>query len=285
MRYRFVCAEPVLLQLPVLYYPGMMRLRDNGKAVPFANLGRYVAAELPPGNHSISVRFAGVGWANVVSAIACGVVGVSVVLTLARTSIKRRKRGPDARPSIRRARPPARWTIGETAVACLAVAVGGSVALAARAIRDRVAAATGVPTAVSSRSDVNHPAGHTVDGRRDTVWHVNGPDPARLTIILPAPRTIRGLRLHARRTKLLEVWQQVNLSCFLADWPAVQRKIAMPNAARQSAIEITLPQPVTLDRVEMEFFDPVVELPDGQPVPPQLVNPGYAEIELIDAGR
>ena len=48
VRFRFACDDPVLLQLPVLYYPGMLRLRDNGNAVPFANVGRYVAVELPP---------------------------------------------------------------------------------------------------------------------------------------------------------------------------------------------------------------------------------------------
>jgi hypothetical protein len=162
------------------------------------------------------------------------------------------------------------------------VAVGGSVALAARAVRERVAAATGSPAAFSTRSAADHPAAHTLDGRPDTVWHVNGPDPARLTILLPAPRSVRGLRLHARRTKLLEAWHQVNLSCYLADWPAVQQTIGLPNAARQSATEIKFAEPVTLDRVEMEFFDPVVELPDGQRVPPELVNPGYAEIELLE---
>jgi hypothetical protein len=282
-RYRFTCAEPVLLQLPVLYYPGMLRVRDDGNEIPFANLGRYVAVELPPGNHSISVRFDGVGWANATSGIAWAVVGCSVVVTLGRAWIMRRRTRTTQRRALGRStRPPARWTIGEAALACLAVAVGGAVAVATRAVRERVLAATASPTALASRSDEAHPAAHAVDGKRDTVWHVNGPDPARLTILLPAPRTVRGVRLHARRTKLMEVWQQVNLSCFLADWPAIQQKIGLSNAARQNATEITFAEPVRLDRLEMEFFDPVVERGDGERVPPQLLNPGYAEVELLD---
>jgi hypothetical protein len=67
--------------------------------------------------------------------------------------------------------------------------------------------------------------------------------------------------------------------------PAVQQKFEIPNAVRERAAEIRFAQPVTVDRLEMEFFDPVLELADGQRVPPALVNPGYAEIELISASE
>jgi hypothetical protein len=58
---------PCLAQLPVLYYPGMLRVLDNGRPIPYGNMGRHVALELQPGNHVVSVRFVGVRWANLLS--------------------------------------------------------------------------------------------------------------------------------------------------------------------------------------------------------------------------
>jgi hypothetical protein len=62
--------RPALVQLPVLFYKGLLRVRDNGMEVTYGNLGRFVAVEVGPGKHMIDVRFAGTGWANCASAAA-----------------------------------------------------------------------------------------------------------------------------------------------------------------------------------------------------------------------
>jgi hypothetical protein len=64
---RVAIAERSLVQLPVLYYPFILEVRHNGRTVPAENLGRWLALELPPGEHEIRVRVAGVGWANGIS--------------------------------------------------------------------------------------------------------------------------------------------------------------------------------------------------------------------------
>jgi hypothetical protein len=61
---RLHVAEPTLVQLPILYYPNMVRVEDNGQHVAAEHLGRRVALELQPGDHEIRVRVAGVSWAN-----------------------------------------------------------------------------------------------------------------------------------------------------------------------------------------------------------------------------
>jgi hypothetical protein len=73
---RIAVAERSLVQLPVLYYPYILDVRHNGRSVPAEHLGRWLALELPPGEHEICVRVAGVGWANGVSLTAwIGVAG------------------------------------------------------------------------------------------------------------------------------------------------------------------------------------------------------------------
>jgi hypothetical protein len=56
-----------LVQLPVFYYPGMIQVRDNDRAIGYANLDARVGVFLEPGNHIISTRFIGVAWANMLS--------------------------------------------------------------------------------------------------------------------------------------------------------------------------------------------------------------------------
>jgi hypothetical protein len=77
-----------LLVVPVLYYPGLQRVQLNGERVPYRNVGRFLALELPPGRHRVEVWFTGVTWAN-----AAGVVGLSVlILAVVGLAAHRRRR-------------------------------------------------------------------------------------------------------------------------------------------------------------------------------------------------
>ena len=99
---RMHIAEPSLVQLPVLWYPHILRVEHNGQSVPAEHLGRWLALELPPGDHEIRVRVVGVGWANGVSTAAWVGVGAGALWLVIR-SWRRRRRGL-ARPTV--ARPP-----------------------------------------------------------------------------------------------------------------------------------------------------------------------------------
>jgi hypothetical protein len=69
---RYTCStdRPIVLELPVLYYPKMLEVRDNGRVVRYGNAASFLAVELGPGEHRLAVRFVGIRWANVTSAIA-----------------------------------------------------------------------------------------------------------------------------------------------------------------------------------------------------------------------
>jgi hypothetical protein len=61
--------EPSIVQCPVLYYPHVLEVAIDGRPTAYRNVGRYVAVELPQGQHTVSVRFVGVSWANKLSAV------------------------------------------------------------------------------------------------------------------------------------------------------------------------------------------------------------------------
>jgi hypothetical protein len=69
---------PTLVVVPVLYYPRLLAVHVNGRPVPYGNLGRFVALELPPGEYRVEVWFTGVRWAN-----AAGMVGLGILLLAA----------------------------------------------------------------------------------------------------------------------------------------------------------------------------------------------------------
>ena len=62
------------MQLPVLFYPGLLDVRVDGLATPYLPLTYrsyvLVGVELPPGQHDVTVRFRGLWWANWISGAA-----------------------------------------------------------------------------------------------------------------------------------------------------------------------------------------------------------------------
>jgi hypothetical protein len=100
---RWHVSETSLVQLPVAYYPGMQEVVVDGTGVPVQNLGRFVAVELPPGDHEIQVSFVGVRWANGVSLAAWVGVGLAAAaLALRRCWPRRRPAGPQFRVRLAR---------------------------------------------------------------------------------------------------------------------------------------------------------------------------------------
>jgi len=62
------------MQLPVLYYPGLLDVRIDGVAAEYLPLPHrsYVLAtvDLPPGRHEVTAEFRGLWWANWISGAA-----------------------------------------------------------------------------------------------------------------------------------------------------------------------------------------------------------------------
>jgi len=66
--FRAEVRRPTRLELPVLWYPGMLEVRVNGRQTEYGVSGRRTTVDLPPGRHVVRVRFVGVKWANHLSA-------------------------------------------------------------------------------------------------------------------------------------------------------------------------------------------------------------------------
>jgi hypothetical protein len=305
-RVRFETSEAVLLQTPVLFYPGMMRVTDNGRSIPYGNIGRFVAVELAAGAHVIEVRYVGARWANWASGTVVVLVLVAGIGSAIRGQRQRRRKAstahtPGQSEAVLRGAPPripgeqnprsenpgrrGVWASGARfLLALVAVFGGGATAWAIRAAVER--AAPEMPRVISaSRELPNAVAANAFDGRADTAWIVNGPEPASVTLTDSRAHTLRGLRLHARRTGLFEAWQVVRVVCSTHGWPSLDRTFELKNAARDGIIDVTFAEPVSADRIQLEFVYPVLETPDGRRLRPDQVNPGYTEIEILPADR
>jgi hypothetical protein len=79
----------------------LLDVRDNGRAVTYGNLDKYLALLVPPGDHDIRVRFAGLRWSNRLSAAAwAGVlVALPVLACVGGWRRVRRRRAVAAAPS------------------------------------------------------------------------------------------------------------------------------------------------------------------------------------------
>jgi hypothetical protein len=79
-----------LVQVPVLFYPGLLVADLDGQARPYVPLPHrsfvLVGLQTPPGEHRISVRFEGLSWANRISLLAWLSVALLFVVSFSRLS-------------------------------------------------------------------------------------------------------------------------------------------------------------------------------------------------------
>jgi hypothetical protein len=248
---------------------------DNGREIAYGNIGGGVAVELGTGAHVVEVSYVGSRWANWASGMTLAFLIVGGV-----TRFPRAWRNLALRNRRKTSAPPLSCAL----IALGSVSVGGSTAWAIRAAVER--AATDKPRVVTaSRQLSNAPVANAFDGRDDTAWAVNGPEPASVTIRDGRATMIRGVRLHARRTGLFEAWQVVRVVASTHGWPSLDHTFELKNAARDGIIDLTFAEPVSADRIQLEFVYPVLETPAGQRLRPDQVNPGYTEIEILTADR
>jgi hypothetical protein len=96
-RCRLAHPVPRFAQFPVLYYPGVLDVRDNGARVPYSNLGPFVAEDLSEGNHVVTIRFVGLPGCNALG-LACWAVVTCGALGLAWARLRRGRASAAARP-------------------------------------------------------------------------------------------------------------------------------------------------------------------------------------------
>jgi hypothetical protein len=270
---RWESADPVILQLPVLFYPGLMRVEDKGQVIRHRNVGRLVAVELPPGAHRLEVRYIGATWANIVSG-----VGWLAVIASAVVAIRKRGKSKAAHPT---GAPHPRLPVPFALASCGALLAGVGIAFGWTPVKRAVFGVPALQAVASRELSPEQSIDKAFDGKPATFWAAYGATPVRLTIDLGNPRQVAGLRLHARVTSLREAWHTVRATATLGEWFATDETIAMPQASTQDVVEARFKKPVRLDHLELTFSDPVLDLLAGGKVTPNVVNPGYTEIEII----
>jgi hypothetical protein len=306
--------RPSLVQLPVLYYPGLLRVRVDGRESGYENVGRFVAVDLPAGRHAVDVEFVGVRWANWLSAAAwagtmaglgwivvrrmrrhlgsrtrAGLVSPSRSRSAAETGVSTEVEDPglrSGRPSLRSARGLStahtrlglRWWESVLAAVLLFGVIG------AGPTREAIEQATYAPldcVATSSRpGDDQHPPAHAFDGDDTTFWFVPGGSPATLTVVPRQAEKFRRLTLLARRSGLWEAWHRVRVVMYLRGEVVFEKEYRLANADREPKQEIRFPS-TRANRIELHFSDPVTLTRDGTVrADPNAVSPGYREIRL-----
>jgi hypothetical protein len=270
--------QPTVAQLPVLFYPGLLDVRDFGRPVEYGHIDGLLAVEVPAGPHVIDVGFVGTRWANVLSGLAWAGVAAAAGAALVSSSRRRFRRphrpGPSAFPAA----------AGILGAACLAAPLTLPLAQAAwkrHALRHtlgRVSASRAVNGTLAVEN--------AFDGDGRTEWAVEGASPVTVVIARPHAGPVSGLELEPRHDfwygkPVLEGWQHVRVVLSLGGREVARHEFVLTDAYRQRLQELRIGLPVTADRIELEFRDPVTRSYDGdRHVDPAGRSPGYREIRI-----
>jgi hypothetical protein len=270
---------PAVAQLPVWFYPRLLEVRDNGRALDpsaYGHIDRLLAVKLSPGEHRLAVRFVGLRWANWVSGIAwLTVIGVAVASVVHK--VRRRKA---ARVANRFAAAP---------VFPLRAAVFGFLLMAAPMIlpaahahrRKNAAERSAGVVLPSSEAFPGARALYAFDGDPDTEWVTPPGESAWLVVLPPAPRRVSAIELEPRQMDVLGGWHRVTVALYLGDKTVAEQTFEMPDAARQPVQVLTLDRPQLADGIELRFSRPVTLRRDGKTyVPPEACYAGYREIRI-----
>jgi hypothetical protein len=264
---------PLWLEMPVLDYPGLIEVRDNGHLVKYHNAGRFVTLRLARGMHRIAIAFVGVRWANIVSLVAW--VGVIVLLLFPAIQSWGAHIGGAVTtlPSLAaRASFPPRQALAGFLVLLVFAAVPSYPPLRTWL--------KGRPTLHVSASASSEGPENAFDDDLTTSWVAIGSGPATLNVELSRPAAIHGLALEPRMTSLNECWQHLVLTLFKDGRQVYNADFDFAGAAKDPQMMITFPS-VPVDRIEMRFSNPVLTTYGGGHVKADQVNPGYREIQIM----
>jgi hypothetical protein len=271
-RIGYFAPGPIWLEMPVFYYPGLLDVRDNGRRIEYHNSGRFVAVQLEPGRHQITLSFVGVRWANYISLVAwiCVLAGllVPVVRRLPERIRAARKTGT-AIASV----PFPPWEALAGFAALLVCAAIPNYAPLWQWLNPQ-------PSVRIMASPSKAPPENAFDDDPKTAWVAAGSNPATLVVELDRPVTLHGFVLEPQVTRMNECWQHVSVRLLNGGQAMYSGAFEFPNAAKDPQEKIAF-QPVAVDRIEMWFSDPVLTLPNGAHVPADQVNPGYREIRIL----
>jgi hypothetical protein len=265
----FVASNPTWLELPILYYPGLLGVYDNGHPVQYHNAGRFLAVRLRPGPHKILVTFAGVRWANAVSIVAWIALLGGLTLPLWQWLA-------EAIISSAGFKAPMAFSPRDALIAFGVLLLCSLLPLyppLKRFIKGEPALRV-----ISTPSSLGPE--YAFDDDLETEWVAADSRPATLTIELSHEATLHGLILQQRLTSLCEGWEHVAIELSKDGRQVYNADFDLADAAHQPIETIQFP-PATADRIELHFSRPVLTTLDGNQVTADMVKPGYREIRIL----
>lgn len=269
---RYYASAFCLMQLPIHYYPGLLRVRDNGRAVAYGSLDGWLALQVPPGDHAIEVRFVGCAWANYLSAgawllVLAGLL-VTVVLPLA-TVVTLAWRLCSWFPDL-----PLRIQVAGLLGVASSVFVGVGWLLHTTVFAPPLIRSISASSVLSPLCEVEY----AVDGKERTAWATASAEPAFLHLRLRRAVPMQSLELLSRGTGLYEGWHEVKVRLYHQDQLVLEQPFSFPDAATRR-LEVAHFARTLTDHIELLLANPVTQSPWGKPVN-RPVHPGYSEIRL-----
>lgn len=268
----FASDKPVLLGLPVLDYPGLLDVRVDGNDALYGNSGRFVAVELPPGLHRLSVAFAGTGWANVVSSLGWGAVflaaagiGIRQLVWRRRKTLRRSSTSDTLSPTVA--------VLGFATLAVLATAPY------AKPVRHLFQRGPALSMSADHATWDGRPE-YAFDELPQTCWIAGTGQPTRLMVTFSRPARLHGIVLEPRLVSLYEGWRRVRVSLLDGAKPVWIHECVFPNSGRDRQQIMDCPS-IGATGIQFEFSEPVDERRDGTRIPFDELSPGYSEIRLL----
>jgi hypothetical protein len=264
--------QPSLAQLPIHYYPGLLRVRDNGRTVFHGSLDGWLSLPLSAGDHTIEIRFVGCAWSNYLSTGAWLLVltGLFATAVVQPATVIARSRRPHG---LFNALPYKVHIVGLIGFGC-ALLVGAGWLL------HTIVFAPPLITSVSASSVLSPSceAEYAVDSKELTAWAAASGDPAYLHLRLGRKVILHSLELLSRGTDLYEGWHEVMVRLYHDDKLVLEQPFSFPDAATKR-LEVACFPPTKTDHIELLLSKPVTQSPWGKPAD-RPVHPGYSEIRL-----
>jgi hypothetical protein len=265
-----------VVQLPVLFYPGLLDVRDNGRSTGCGHLDGLLALDLPPGRHELAVRFVGLRWANWgsgLSWLAVAGAGTAFAVTVLRRRATRTLPRAQSRPAV------LGWSAAAFGAALLVVPLSLPAASAYWA-RKSAQRSAGI-VLPSAEAFPGAKAINAFDDDPETEWVTPPGASAWLVLMPPEPRLVSAVELEPRQTELLAGWHRVTVVLYRGPRAVAAQTFDLPDAARRPLQVLTLERPAEADGIELRFAEPVTTTPDGdRQVRPESCYSGYREIRI-----
>jgi len=270
---RVELAADTLVILPILYYPGVLRVLINGVDSEYTNSGKYVAVEIPRGTAEIAETWVGSKIGNYASLMGWGLAVLILIVESIFSLAKRITLTMDYRRLI---------FLKSGAYAILFFSLYGFALYTKREFTS-----TSKPHSVNVR--VTATSDNEIDPKTrgannlfvensNEAWVAMSDRDTTLLLKLEHPATVEGFALYPRLTSFYECWTSLQIQGFLNGVEVLTTTADFSNEYDQPTQEVRFGG-VNIDSLKITFSNPNHKDLNGHPVVGEL-HPGYTKLYL-----